>query len=162
MSKTRISPILALTIIRQILRGEGEYAAIAERGDQLDAIGEMVDDALSQVPISTLQVEVLRQVDTARLSCLEALVLAAKKQGMTPARVSGEFGDTPVSSMQETIVAVFSAAEPEITFGSDDGTIHSKSWVKLNTQSGDFFQGWGSDGWYLVEHLLHLDPAAQG
>lgn len=162
MSNSRISPLLTLTIIRQILRGEGEYAHIDCCGDQLDAIGEMVDQALSQVPQNALHVQVSRSVEPARLACLEALVLEARKQGMSPVSVSGDFGETDVANMPETIVAVFAEAEPIITFEKDNGSGGGKAWVKLNTQSHRFFQEWGSDGWYLVENILNLDPATGG
>lgn len=172
MSKTRkshISPVMALGIIRQILRGDGEYAVICERGDQLDAIGELVDQVLDQKPaaapvLQLPRVEIFRRVDPTKLAYLEQLVSAASKRDYWIKEVCGDTDVTPVSNMQEAMAAIFNEPLTTVTFETFGATQDQPGptfWVKCNTNQGEgFFEDWSGDAEWFVKIALSIDPQA--
>lgn len=159
--KPSISPILALTIIRQILRGEGEYAAIAEAGDQHDAISEIVDRALQPAkaspPMLTLpKVETFRRIDPVKQAYLDALVTIAGKHDYWIKDVAGSTEVYPVNNMPEAMAAIFSESLTTVTFENFSGQTF---WVKCNVNDGEgFFEDWSSDAEVYVQIATSIDP----
>lgn len=158
MNTRKMTPIMALTIIRQILRGEGEYAVIADRGDQHDAISEIVDQVLNPMQgrgrkslphLVVPPAQSVGRINPENQAFFEQLVTETIKSDFWITQVAGASAAVAVFSMPDTIAAVFDGPRTTATFetfGHDPAKPGPTFWVKFNNTPGQaFLEEWHPD-----------------